>query len=317
MCDESVDLLSGLAPLIRVKPEIRSLCSLCSNWGCAHEIGHSDSAAFHIVISGSCEIGLAESARSIVLQGNDLAVLPHGSRHVVRRSASDASHTSQLVCGHLRFEQAHRNLVLSALPEAIVVRMSESPDAMRMCELIAAIRSELEVARPGGDAIARDLGSALFVMVLRAHLERERVGNGLLSLLAHKQAGRAVGAMLEDLAKPWTLDDLALRANASRASLVRMFQKSASMSPLQFLAQLRLDMAKRKLAATRLPLIDIAAESGYQSESAFSRAFRRRFGMPPGEARFSASRHSSRPAIRGGSRQQTTAGVGILAARPL
>lgn len=281
----SVDSLSGLAPLLRVKPEIRSLCSLCSDWGCAHELDSAGCAAFHIVISGSCAIELLESRRSIVLHVNDLAVLPRGSRHVVRRAAS---HRSQLLCGHLRFEQAHRNLVVSALPEAIVVRMSESPDAIRMCELSAAMRSELEVARAGGDAIASDLGSALFVMALRAHLERERVGNGLLSLLAHKQAGRAVGAMLEDLAKPWTLDDLARRANASRASLVRMFQKTARMSPLQFLAQLRLDMAKRKLAATRLPLMDIAVESGYQSESAFSRAFRRRFGMPPGEARLNA-----------------------------
>jgi len=126
-------------------------------------------------------------------------------------------------------------------------------------------------------------------MVVRVHLERERAGNGLLGLLAHRQAGRAVVAMLEDLSRPWTLDALAARANASRASLVRMFQKLAHMAPLEFLSELRLELARRKLATSTLPLGEIAAEIGYQSESAFSRAFRRRFGMPPGEARTSTN----------------------------
>jgi AraC family transcriptional activator of mtrCDE len=186
--------------------------------------------------------------------------------------------------------------VLSALPDAIVITTSDGPDAARMRRLIAAIKDEIESARAGVGAIATDLASALFVMVVRVHLEREHAGNGLLGLLAHRQAGRAVVAMLEDLGRTWTLDALAERANASRASLVRMFQKLAHRPPLEFLSELRLELARRKLAATALPLGDIAAQVGYQSESAFSRAFRRRFGFPPGEARTSAAAHPHRAA---------------------
>jgi AraC family transcriptional activator of mtrCDE len=166
-----------------------------------------------------------------------------------------------------------------------------------MSELIIAIQCELEAARPGAWAITNDLASVLFLMVLRAHLEREQAGNGLLRLLGHRQAGRAAGAMLQDPAKAWTLDELSERANASRASLVRMFKKAVNLPPLEFLAQLRLDLARRKLAATRRPLAEIAAEIGYQSESAFSRAFRRRFGMRPGEARL--GRPQGSPAVIG------------------
>jgi AraC family transcriptional activator of mtrCDE len=64
-----------------------------------------------------------------------------------------------------------------------------------------------------------------------------------------------------------------------------MFKKLAHAAPLEFLATLRLELARRKLATSRQPLGDIAADVGYQSESAFSRAFRRRFGITPGQAR--------------------------------
>ena len=90
--------------------------------------------------------------------------------------------------------------------------------------------------------------------------------------------------MMAALDRPWTLDELAAEAGASRATLVRLFQKTAGMAPLAFLAELRFGLARRKLSAGKAPLAAIAAEVGYQSESAFSRAFQRRYGMRPGEA---------------------------------
>jgi AraC family transcriptional activator of mtrCDE len=296
------DTLSGLAPLLRVRPELQSLCRFGAQWKSDHEAESGASAPFHIVTQGACVIELAGDGRSIDISAGDVVVLPRGARHIVRgvgsargvrEPTSLSEPQTELLCGRLNFEQAHQNLVL-ALPEAIVITTSDGPDAARMRRLIAAIKDEIESERAGVSAIATDLASALFVMVVRVHLEREHAGNGLLALLAHRQAGRAVVAMLENLGGPWTLDALAARANASRASLVRMFQKLAQMPPLEFLSELRLELARRKLATSSLPLGEIAAEIGYQSESAFSRAYRRRFGMPPGEARGSAVKRSER-----------------------
>ncbi|MEA3155260.1 MAG: AraC family transcriptional regulator, activator of mtrCDE [Betaproteobacteria bacterium] len=315
------DTLSGLAPLLRVRPELHSLCRFGAHWKCDHEAESGASAPFHIVTNGTCVIELVGLGRSIQVSAGDVVVLPRGARHIVRgptlipgaappfslearrdndtmmNSNTASQPQTELVCGRLNFEQAHQNLVLSALPDVIVITTSDGPDAARMRRLIAAIKDEIESARAGVSAIATDLASALFVMVVRVHLERERAGNGLLGLLAHRQAGRAVVAMLEDLSRPWTLDALAARASASRASLVRMFQKLAHMPPLEFLSELRLELARRKLATSSLPLGEIAAEIGYQSESAFSRAFRRRFGFPPGEARTSAAELSNRAPV--------------------
>ena len=127
-------------------------------------------------------------------------------------------------------------------------------------------------------------------MVVRIQLGRDGRSGCLSGTLAHPQIGRTVAAMLDDPARDWTLDELAACAHASRASFVRMFRKSAQQSPLAFLADLRLELAQRKLSATTLPVATIASEVGYKSESAFSRAFHRRFGMRPGEVRAAVSR---------------------------
>ena len=138
-------------------------------------------------------------------------------------------------------------------------------------------------------AISADLASALLVMVLRTHLAREPAHPGLAALLGQRQSARTLAAMLEAPARDWTLDELATHAGASRATLVRLFQKTAGMAPLAFLTELRLGLARHKLLAGTTTLAAIAAEVGYQSESTFSRAFQRRFGMRPGEARRSGA----------------------------
>lgn len=312
------DTLSGLAPLLRVRPQLQSLCRFGSQWTCDNDAACDVSAPFHIVTSGTCIIELVAPRRRIQVSAGDVVVLPCGARHIVRGTAYardtsssfavragsgdgvlvDSTTTpggeTELIYGRLHFEHAHQSLVLSVLPDAIIIATSDGPDAVRMQRLIAAIKDEIESSRAGVHAITTDLASALLVMVVRVHLEREHAGSGVLGLLAHRQAGRAVVAMLESPSSPWTLDQLAARANASRASLVRMFNKLAHMPPLDFLCELRLELARRKLTVSTLPLGEIAAEIGYQSESAFSRAFRRRFGMPPGEARTSSAERLGR-----------------------
>jgi len=304
---DTADPLSGLAPLLRVRPELQTLCLFGAQWASPHQIEESGWAPFHLVVNGSCAIDVA-GAETVQLLAGDIAVLPHGSAHTLRGSTTPAGMTrtpdlqtrrnnaiviksntdqpeAELVCGRLKFELAHQNLVLSALPTVIVIRASEGTDVARLPQLMETIKEELAAARLGAGAIAADLASALLVMILRVHFGRMPHESGLLGLLGQPQTARIMAAILEDPAKSWTLDALAAKANASRATLVRLFQKTTGMAPLEFLTELRLGLARNKLANTHLPLAEIAAEIGYQSESAFSRAFSRRFGQPPGEAR--------------------------------
>ena len=305
----SADALSGLAPLLRVRPELQYVCRFGAQWVSAHASETANWAPFHIVTVGSCVLHLTAVDQSILLQAGDVAVLPHGSAHVVHgpnnvhnasgpsgihdrpggailvKTNTDGRPDTQLVCGRLKFDQAGQNFVLSALPDSIVIGTGKGSSAPQIRSLIELVERELDEARPGAAAIASDLASALLVMVVRTYFEAERGSDDILSLLGHPKVARVVIAMLEWPGKAWTLNELAEVANASRASLVRMFRQTAKTSPLAFLAETRLELAKRKLLASGGSLATIAAEVGFQSESAFSRAFQSRYGLRPGQAR--------------------------------
>jgi AraC family transcriptional activator of mtrCDE len=229
-----------LAAPLRVRPELQHLCRFGAQWATDRSAERGSWAPFHIVTNGACVIDLTGLGRSIRLDAGDVALLPHGSRHVVRgpttppgaagpfgiearpgeailvKSNTGGEPDTQLVCGRLRFDEVAQNLVLGALPEAIVVAAAEGPVAGRVRQLATGMMDELDGGRPGAAAVAVDLASALLVMVVRAHLERESASDGLLGLLGHPQAGPAVAAMLADPGSAWSLDELAARANASR-----------------------------------------------------------------------------------------------------
>ncbi|HEX4152249.1 MAG TPA: AraC family transcriptional regulator [Steroidobacteraceae bacterium] len=302
----SNDALSGLAPLLRVRPELRGARSLGTRWLKAGETCGIGSAAFHIVTEGACTIELI-AGRTLGLQVGEVAVLPRGVDHRFRNAHADPSATTRVISGRLILETSYHNLVLSALPDAMVMAASDGPEAARICQLMQTIAYELDCPRQGASAIANDLATAALVMVVRSHLERDGAASGLLGLLSHRQAGRAVVAMVDRLSHPWSLGELAACAHASRASLVRMFRKQVKLAPLEFLLGLRMEVARRKLASTRATLGEIAAEIGYHSESAFSRAFRRRFGVPPGEVRDrkqNADMPEARPELAAGSHRR-------------
>ena len=228
----SPDALSGLAPLLRVRPELESLCRFGAQWALPHEISTGGWAPFHLVAQGRCVIEVAGIA-PIPLETGDVAVLPHGATTpaslartadlrlghtgaILVKTNVEAEPETELVCGRLMFEQAHQNLILATLPPVIVLRPRQDPDCERLRQLMAAISDELDMARPGAAAISADLASALLVMVLRTHLAREPAHPGLLALLGQRQSARTLAAMLEAPARDWTLDELATHAGASR-----------------------------------------------------------------------------------------------------
>ncbi len=301
------DAFAGLASLLRVQPELQQVCRFGAQWASEHGPEESGWAPFHIVTAGACLLDVGDQV-DVRLEAGDVAVLPHGSPHTTRslpdaagqarpvqvsRRAHDsillkgngvATSSAELVCGRLRFEQARNNMVLAALP-AVVILPAQGRDAARAKTMVDLVRSELDDDRPGAALLATTLASALMTLVLRAHLEGRQASQGLFALLSGRQTARVVAALLDDVARDWTLDELAERAITSRATLVRLFRKAVDVPPLAFLTDLRLNLARHRLRATSAPLALIAEEVGYSSETAFSRAYHRRFGRPPGSER--------------------------------
>jgi AraC family transcriptional activator of mtrCDE len=320
MTDPAVyDALSGLAPLLRVRPELEDFCNFGGAWSSTHEPQPAEWAMFHIVTKGSVQLD-RPGFGPLHLDAGDILLLPHGDAHTVRAPGS-AGHAgppvavhyrntlrvqasvgiepdTQLICGRLHFEAAPQNLIVAALPDVVVLRVGASPLASRFSPLMLGIRDELGSDRPGAAAIAKDLASALFVMMLRAHLEVSAPAEGLLRLLNQRMTAQAVLAMVRDPMRAWTLDALAQTAAASRATLVRAFRKAAGVAPLAFLADLRLGLARRRLSSGAGSMDQIAAEVGYQSSAAFSRAFLRKYGVRPGKLRQDAHAHAHAHALQ-------------------
>ncbi|MGO4725465.1 MULTISPECIES: AraC family transcriptional regulator [unclassified Inquilinus] len=304
--DDADDPLSSLAPLLRVRPVLDDLCRFGGTWAAPHDAEGPGWAYFHIVTRGECLLDRVGHG-PLQLRAGDVLLLPHGDPHIVRARPDSAGGApgmareyrnairhktslgvepdTELVCGRLQFEAASESLLVAALPDVIVLRAADWPDTERSRILLESVRDELDTDRAGAAAIAINLASALFVMMLRAHLATSGTSDGLLRLLGHRAAARAVLAMLREPARDWTLNDLAAQAAASRATLVRAFRTAAGTPPLAFLTDLRLGLARQQLLRGKASVAQVAAEVGYQSEGALSRAMHRRYGIRPGELR--------------------------------
>jgi AraC family transcriptional activator of mtrCDE len=311
----TLDPLGAIAPLFRARPEIQDVCRFALQWEVVHEAEPAGFAQFHIVTNGNCLLE-RYSGETFKLEAGSILLLPQGDPHVVR-SASHGGSTgapirteynnairiktntrgasdTEMICGRLRLDGAMYSLVTAALPKAIVLSIGRGDLFDRMRMLVQAIDEELQAARPGAATIATELATALFVMMLRLHFEQSASSSGIMRLLASASSARAVTAMLRAPAHPWTLDELAAEAHVSRATLVRTFRREADLPPLGFLSELRLGLARQRLSSRTGTLAQVAAAVGYDSESAFVRAFRKRYGISPGRLR---ARHDGRPRV--------------------
>jgi AraC family transcriptional regulator, activator of mtrCDE len=298
------DIFRELAPLLRVRPELQQICLFGSQWVSEHKPEPKGWAPFHIVTQGACLLDAADRV-GVLLKAGDVAVLPHGGAHTVRalptasgpsavirvhrrlydellvKTNVEGESDTKIICGRLCFEHAHDNMVLAALPSVVVVGSRDDPNESRVTRIVDAIRHELEMDRLGSAAIAAAIASSLMLIVLVLQFENQCDGGNILTLLTRRQTAKALESMLAQPARAWTLDELADVANTSRATLVRLFQKSVQASPLAFLADLRLTLARQRMRTTTIPVAMIAEAVGYRSESAFSRAYRRRFAVTP------------------------------------
>jgi AraC-like DNA-binding protein len=190
--------------------------------------------------------------------------------------------TTKLVCGYLACDARLARMLLAGLPPVVKVGVRGSNAGIWLEASLRYALAEARSPRPGGQGVLAKLAEVLFIEVLRIHMNEQAEGRtGWLAGVNDRIVGAALRALHAEPARPWTLEELARVSGTSRSVLAERFLQIVGQAPMQYLAQWRMLLATNLLARSNAPLARIAEEVGYQTDTAFSRAFRREHGMPP------------------------------------
>lgn len=185
-----------------------------------------------------------------------------------------------MVGGHFNLNGAHGNILVDLLPPIVHVR--EQKDSVAIHWSLERMMEELREPQPGGFLIAQNLAYQMLVQALRLHLSKGPHGGvGWLFALADRQIGRAITAMHDDPAHRWSLKELAGYVGMSRSAFAQKFKELVGESAMEYLTGWRMLLAGNRLTSSDDPISEIAESLGYQSESAFSAAFKREMGCAP------------------------------------
>lgn len=226
----------------------------------------------HLVRSGGVEVQYG--SESLTIEHPSLLLFP---RPLTHRFITDEARGADMVCANLSFEGGATNPIAAALPDVICLPLRDIDGAEPVLELLF---DEARVQRCGHVALVERLFEVVMIQVLRELMETGRVQGGLLSGLAHPRLRNALVAMHEAPVREWTLDDLAKVAGMSRSVFATTFRNIVGITSGQYLQSWRVRLAQKALRRGR-PLKMIAAEVGYGSEAALSRAFKAQIGQSP------------------------------------
>ena len=237
----------------------------------------------HVISSAP---GLEPSRREpewVFARRNDPKPLPISIRHgVVDDQASlpieDAD--TVLVCGFLGCDLKPFNPLIAALPRILYLPAARAGDWV--ARVIDQAVVESNERRPGGDAVLERLSEMMFIDVARRYLDGlPEEATGWLAGLRDRFVGKALALLHERPDHPWTVDDLGREVGLSRSALHERFVNFLGLPPMHYLASWRIQLGSRLLRESNRNVATIALDVGYDSEAAFSRAFKRMVGMPP------------------------------------
>jgi AraC-like DNA-binding protein len=257
-----------------------------------------DGIKCYAVTSGACWLAVEGAGEPTLLKQGDCFLLPHGLPFQV---ASDlalppddwrrhflGSRDGALVRlndrggvtvlgGHFRLAGLQAKILLGLLPP--VVHLQSEADRATLRWAFDRMRQELTDPKPGSVLIAQQLAYVIFVQALRLHLDEGR-GVGWLFALSDRQVGAAIAAIHREPERRWTVAALAVEVGMSRSGFAARFRQLVGDGPIEYLTRWRMLLAGRSLARGE-PIGSIARSLGYESESAFSTAFKRVMGSTP------------------------------------
>ena len=273
--------------------------------------GAQHAMEYHVVTSGTCWLSLVGDHRvePLRLQEGDIVVLPHGDPHVVSsapgmraepnfevyrksdadnarpfvlQTGGDGPSSARLICGFFSCDARPFNPLLDSLPRIMRFGRGESEAPSLLDQFVSFATAEMGNKGAGSQSVLNRLSELMFVEVVRRHINQLGDGNtGWLAGLRDPLVGRALMLLHGRPAHAWTLEELASDVAASRSVLADRFTHLVGCPPIQYLTRWRMQLAARRLADPGAKISLVAHEVGYESEAAFSRAFKKFVGQSP------------------------------------
>lgn len=269
--------------------------------------GASHLISYHVVTEGSCYAS-AIDADPMVVQAGEVIVYTRGDPHTMSSSpgmraappsqtmidAATAGRlpfftsygragpvTAKLVCGFLACDAHLFNPLIDNLPPVIKVGHVQGDESSWLGEFIRVAMAESANKRAGGESVLARLSELMFMEVVRRHIGTVPPGqSGWLAGLRDPSVGKALSLLHARPAHAWTIEELAHEAGVSRSVMAERFGEIVGLPPMQYLANWRMQIASSLLSGG-VNIATVAAETGYGSEAAFSRAFKKVVGLPP------------------------------------
>jgi AraC-like DNA-binding protein len=304
------DPVSDALLALSVRSSVFCVSELRAPW--AFRVGDAGGPTFHLVLEGSCQLTLDGRAPTGITAG-ELVVLPRGQAHTIGDTAGSpavalerllADHPldeharlryggtgplTRLLCGGFALSDGPSASGLDLMPSVLRVGAATVAAAAWLEPLLAMLDAEAAAARPGGTAIVAKIADVFLAQALRTWLaDAERRGLRPAGLLRDRTIGQAVDAIRSRPTEPWTIARLAAHVGLARTALVRRFRAAVGQTPMRYLTAVRLGLAASYLAGGGLSISEVARLTGYDDLAAFSKAFKRLFGQPPGAYRRAA-----------------------------
>jgi AraC-like DNA-binding protein/mannose-6-phosphate isomerase-like protein (cupin superfamily) len=302
-----VDPLGEALHFLRMSGIFYSRAEFTAPWGLEMP-AMEECLMFHFVTSGRCWLEVGGDQR--LLQPGDLALVPHGRGHVLVSEPGEKAAAlfdlprelvseryellnhggggagTSMVCGAVKFDHPAAYQLINLLPPIICIKAFNSPDTTWIQNTLHFMAAEAKELRPGGETVITRLADILVIQTIRSWIAQDPAAQtGWLGALQDKQIGRAITLVHRNPGHEWSVASLANEVAMSRSAFAARFTELVGEPAMKYVVRWRMHVAARTLKEEKATVSELAERLGYESEAAFSRAFKRVIGMAPGAAR--------------------------------
>lgn len=318
-----MDPIADIFRTMQLRAVVHARLEATAPWGLMHTPAEADSKAHSLAVSpselaffgmiarGNCWLSVQGIAEPLPLTGGDCFLLapqnaytlrdhpgthptsfcdavPADGSNVIRSGGGGVPTT--IISGLLSFEQPALKPMTQLLPALILIK-AEQARSLALHTTLQLLASEMTEQAPGSEIVANRLAEVLFIQAIRAHIASGAncQDPGWLRAIFDSQIGAALKAIHENVNRSWTVEALAASAGMSRSAFAQRFRELLGQTPLDYVTEWRMQKAAKLLVYKDKKLFEIARSVGYESDAAFSKAFKRVLGVTPGEHRRRAS----------------------------